>query len=563
MAIEHAHRPLWGVQFHPESICTQYGHKLFENFYALAQERKPATKGVLKRPSLPPRRVQKRTRDQTQARLHVSEHEGEANSELLFERLFGQERHAFWLDSAEQPTKLGQRSYLGASLGNHRLVLEYDVDAGVVTAHDTSGTHETHETIFQALDREIAAHALPSPAQPPRGLAGGFVGYLGYECKADCGSANVHSSDVPDAVQLFANRMVAIDHETQRSYCIAVSLDDQDAEEAQAWLAEAGAEVERALNTSSPPLEAPAETSAQTGPVVFRVGRGREQYLADILRCQSCLTAGESYEVCLTDQIHTDAAPDPWYLYRGLRRSNPAPFAAFLKLGDVHVVSSSPERFLSVDRERKVMARPIKGTAPRSQDPVQDEATRKGLADDEKTFAEHLMIVDLLRNDLGRACEIDSVRVPELMVIEQYATVHQMISNVEGVLEGGRSAIECVQACFPGGSMTGAPKLRTMEIIDDVEREARGVYSGAIGWFGLDGTCDLSIVIRTILMRPGATTIGAGGAIVMQSDPQEEFAEILLKARAPMRAIAKALTGSDDDGAWTVELEPRLVGSAS
>jgi para-aminobenzoate synthetase len=563
MAIEHAHRPLWGVQFHPESICTQYGHKLFENFYALAQERKPATKGVLKRPSLPPRRVQKRTRDQTQARLHVSEHEGEANAELLFERLFGQERHAFWLDSAEHPTKLGQRSYLGASLGNHRLVLEYDVDAGVVTAHDASGTHESHETIFQALDREIAARALPTPAQPPRGLAGGFVGYLGYECKADCGSANVHSSDVPDAVQLFANRMVAIDHETQRSYCIAVSLDDQDAEEAQAWLAGARAEVERTLDTPSPPLEAPAETAAQTGPVVFRVGRGREQYLADILRCQSCLTAGESYEVCLTDQIHTDAAPDPWYLYRGLRRSNPAPFAAFLKLGDVHVVSSSPERFLSVDRERKVMARPIKGTAPRSQDPVQDEATRKELADDEKTFAEHLMIVDLLRNDLGRACEIDSVRVPELMVIEQYATVHQMISNVEGVLEGGRSAIECVQACFPGGSMTGAPKLRTMEIIDDVEREARGVYSGAIGWFGLDGTCDLSIVIRTILMRPGATTIGAGGAIVMQSDPEEEFAEILLKARAPMRAIAKALTGSDDDGAWTVELEPRLVGSAS
>jgi para-aminobenzoate synthetase len=242
-----------------------------------------------------------------------------------------------------------------------------------------------------------------------------------------------------------------------------------------------------------------------------------------------------------------------------LRRRNPAPFSAFLKLGELAIVSSSPERFIGIDRERRVQARPIKGTAPRSPDPLRDEQLRASLLNDEKTFAEHLMIVDLLRNDLGRVCEVDSVRVPQFMVVEPYTTVHQLISTITGVLERERTPVECVRACFPGGSMTGAPKLRTMGIIDDIEREARGVYSGAIGYFGVDGSVDLNIVIRTIVMRPGATTIGAGGAIVMQSDPQEEFEEILLKARAPMSAIAQAVSGSDSPAAWTVELEPETM----
>ncbi len=296
-------------------------------------------------------------------------------------------------------------------------------------------------------------------------------------------------------------------------------------------------------------------------PVSFRCGRGREQYLADILRCQAELAAGESYEVCLTDQISTAASPPPFELYRTLRRSNPAPFAAFLRLGgELAVLSSSPERFLSVDRDRVVQARPIKGTSPRAEDPVRDEALRAELQHDEKTFAEHLMIVDLLRNDLGRVCTLDSVGVPELMIVESYRTVHQMISTVTGALEPARTPVECVRACFPGGSMTGAPKLRTMGIIDDIEQVARGVYSGAIGYFGLDGVVDLSIVIRTVVMRagggPNSTTIGAGGAIVMQSDPAEEFDEILLKARAPMAAVARVACGREGPDSFTVELEP-------
>jgi para-aminobenzoate synthetase len=392
--------------------------------------------------------------------------------------------------------------------------------------------------------------------EPPpvgRGLVGGYVGYLGYELKADTGSPNEHSSDMPDAALMLANRVVAVDHVSGQTHIFALARpDDVDAE---LWLEAAAALVAEAI-AEPPEPRPPAPPPEPGGHVSFAVGRGRERYLADIVRAQAELAAGESYEVCLTDQISTDASPDPFDLYRQLRRSNPAPFASFLRFGERAVVSSSPERFLSVDRERTVQARPIKGTISRCEDPAEDAARQAELAEDEKTRAEHLMIVDLLRNDLGRVCEVDSVRVPDLMVVEPYATVHQVVSTIVGKLEAGRTVAECVRNCFPGGSMTGAPKERTMEIIDDLEAEARGVYSGAIGYFGVDGTTDLSIVIRTIVMRPGRTTIGAGGAIVMQSDPVEEFDEILLKARAPMAAIAKTVTGEEDSGAWSVELEP-------
>jgi para-aminobenzoate synthetase len=564
MGIEHSHRPMWGVQFHPESIATEHGYELFENFYKLAHAHRSPRRQRLNSPSAPPRRPRKRAAPDSHVTLKTRTLEGEPSTELLFERLFGAAEYAFWLDSADAPTKLGQCSYLGTTMGPNRVVLEYDVDKSAVRTHNGDGTFIENGSIFQVLDRELESRAIEPPDDLACGLVGGFVGYLGYECKADCGASSAHRSDLPDAVQMFANRVIAVDHVNHRTHVMALACGEEP--QAERWIEQAELVVREAL--AAPPTEMEPSSTPHDPPetqVTFRVGRGREQYLADIARCQSALTAGDSYEVCLTDQIHTTASPDPWALYRGLRRSNPAPFAAYLKLGEVAIVSSSPERFLSVDRDRRVQARPIKGTAPRSPDPIADEATRTELLEDEKTFAEHLMIVDLLRNDLGRVCEVDTVRVPELMVVEGYATVHQMISNVVGVLEPGRTPIDCVRACFPGGSMTGAPKLRTMEIIDDIEREARGVYSGAIGYLGADGVVDLSIVIRTIVMRPGATSIGAGGAIVMQSDPQEEFDEILLKARAPMAAIARAVTGSDSPAGWTVELEPHaaMAGSAS
>jgi para-aminobenzoate synthetase len=597
MGVEHDSRPIWGVQFHPESIATEFGDRIAKNFFGLAAQhaagqsvptsarrsqgpggRRAENSGQsgvfgsstgVARGSDSGRPIEGAERGWTVLSRTL---EGAPPTEHLYERLFADADTSFWLDSADAPTWLAQCSYMGTSAGPGERHLSYDVDAATTTIRTPDGEEERHGSIFDLLDGEMRDLRAEAPLGVDRGLMGGYVGYLGYELKADCGATNVHSSDLPDAALMLANRVVAVDHARDRTHLFALARADVDGPksadmehfsahqheraEQTGWL-EAATRI-AAVAICDPPTPRPLDPPTEPGGhVTFRVGRGRAQYLADIERSQAELAAGESYEVCLTDQISTDASPDPFALYRRLRRSNPGPFASFLRFGDTAIVSSSPERFLSVGRDGAVQARPIKGTISRADDPAEDEARKAELAADEKTRAEHLMIVDLLRNDLGRVSEVDSVRVPDLMVVEPYATVHQVVSTVTGQLEASRSPVECVRNCFPGGSMTGAPKERTMEIIDELEDEARGVYSGAIGYFGVDGAVDLSIVIRTIVIRPGRTTIGAGGAIVMQSDPVEEFDEILLKARAPMAAIARTVTGRADEGAWDVELEPQ------
>ncbi len=566
MGVEHTKRPIWGVQFHPESISTEYGLKIAENFFELAaghrrEGERPAGRATISPRASRPAPVRERRAERGELELRMREIEGQAPTEHVYERLFADAPTSFWLDSADAPTWLAQCSYMGTTAGVDSCVAYYDVDSGEIDLERGGVRTTEHKSIFDYLDRELKRIAVEPPEGIERGLVGGYVGYLGYELKADCGSPNVHSSDMPDAAMMLANRVVAVDHVKDRTYVFALCRGEDP--EAELWLDAAEQLIEDAI--ASPPAERPlAPPSEPGGHVVFRSGRGQTRYLSDIAKSQEELLAGESYEVCLTDQFTTDASPEPFDLYRQLRRSNPSPFAAFLRFGDHAVVSSSPERFISVDRERRVMARPIKGTISRVEDPAEDEARREFLAGDEKTYAEHLMIVDLLRNDLGVVCDVNTVEVPDLMTIEPYATVHQMVSTIVGRLAADRSPVECVRSCFPGGSMTGAPKERTMEIIDDLEERARGVYSGSIGYFGADGHTDLNIVIRTIVMRPGRTTIGAGGAIVMQSDPQEEFDEILLKARAPMAAIARTVTGGEGRDAWSVELEPvaRHAGAA-
>ena len=287
-------------------------------------------------------------------------------------------------------------------------------------------------------------------------------------------------------------------------------------------------------------------TAPVPGALSFAAREGRAAYLANIAACLHEIFEGETYEVCLTTELRSDGSLDPLRAYRALRARNPAPFAALLRLGEQSVLSSSPERFLRVDRDGVVESRPMKGTAARVAEPFEDACRAAELRRDKKTRAENLMIADLVRNDLGRVSALGTVEVPGLMVVEPYATVHQMVTVVRGHLREGSDAIDCVRAAFPPGSMTGAPKLRTLEIIDRIEGRPRGVYSGALGFFAVNGTADLNVVIRTLVASPNGLTIGAGGAIVAASDPEAELEEMLLKARPLLETVGGELEAGRD-----------------
>ena len=456
---------------------TEFGERLLENFCRLARSRRagarrpPAARPPLAR-ALPPPPASKPRR----LELVVRSVRRPPDPETAFVRLFGAEPNAFWLDSARHGAGLARFSYMGAGGGPLSALLSHDVAAAELTLA-RRGQREVHRSgLFDWLDRSLARFSVED-RDLPFDFTGGFVGYLGYELKAECGSALVHHSPHPDAMLLFADRLIAYDQAADEAHVICLT-EARDRGEAAAWADQTAARL-RVLRAVEPPVAADSG-----GHTTFSLRRPADDYLRDIERCQEYLAAGESYEICLTNELGGPPCADALGLHRVLRRVNPAPFAAFLRLGGIEVSSSSPERFLALDRSGGLEAKPIKGTVARGATEREDREAAARLRSGSKDRAENLMIVDVLRNDLGRVAEIGSVRVPRLMGVESYATVHQLVSTVRARLRSDATIVDCLRASFPGGSMTGAPKARTMEIIDRLETRPRGIYSGAIGYLG-------------------------------------------------------------------------------
>lgn len=443
----------------------------------------------------------------------------------------------FWLDSSLVVDGLSRFSFLGDGRGPRAEHVTYRVSTGTVTVDGPAGASATKAPFFDWLAGQLRARRVEPLPGLPFEFALGYVGYLGYELKAQTGGAAAHRARTPDAALMFADRMLAIDHRDGVGWLLALEDDG--------WLDATAARL-RALTPVPSTSDSPPLTGMDDGTLTLRHDRSAYARLTE--ECLERIRAGESYEICLTNEATAPGPIDPAATYAALRAISPVPYGAVLDLPGVAVLSASPERFLSIGTDGVIESRPIKGTRPRGATPAEDARLKADLLSRDKDRAENVMIVDLLRNDLNRVCRVGSVHVPRLFQVETYAPVHQLVSTVRGTLRPELTAVDGVRACFPGGSMTGAPKIRTMEIIDELEGGPRGVYSGALGWFSLTGAADLGIVIRTIVATADTVSVGVGGAVTALSDVDEEWTETVVKSRAMTTALRSTRAGPASAG---------------
>jgi len=452
--------------------------------------------------------------------------------------LFRDRRFSFFLDSGMDPHKLGRYSFIGS---DPFLVISSHGSEITLTGHAEKSRLDGNP--FDALNHFLEVYRLDSCPSPVP-FVGGAVGYFSYDlCHfiERLPSTAVDDLKLPECYLGFYDLVLAFDNLENKAYAISTGFPElRETERIERATRRLNEVKDKLANVSSSGTGAAfTPVSSPTEQMSLKGGFTHKGYVDAVEKARQYIIAGDIFEVNLSQRFEAELSITPYELYRRLRQINPAPFACYLGFDKVSVVSASPERFLRIQGDR-VETRPIKGTRPRGKTPEEDEALANELLSSAKDRAENIMIVDLERNDLGRVCRFGTVKVPELAILEVFPTVFHLTSTVVGRLGEGKNGIDLLKATFPGGSITGAPKVRAMEIIDELEPTKRSVYTGSIGYLSYNGDLDLNIAIRTFLVKERKAYFQVGGAVVYDSDPEAEYQETLDKARALIDALNMA-----------------------
>ncbi len=441
--------------------------------------------------------------------------------------------HSFLLESVEGGERLARYSFIGAE--------PYRILRSGPYSHPWDGADPLRDVEAEMSRFRLAVPEGRGPSDLPR-FTGGAVGFLAYETvrhfepRVPIGQNDPQG--LPEALFMFVDAILVFDHLKHKIKVVAHCRLDGDIE---ASYRQACWRIDELVQRLARPLSAlphPMEPGAAADePVHSNVTR--EQYMANVERARRYIVAGDIFQVVPSQRLYRRAATHPFSVYRALRAVNPSPYMYYLAMGDAHIVGASPEMLVRVE-DGVVETHPIAGTRRRGPSAEADAALEEELRGDEKERAEHVMLVDLGRNDIGRVSEPGTVRVSQFMEVERYSHVMHLVSHVEGRLRAGLSSYDALRACFPAGTVSGAPKIRAMEIIAELEPDRRGPYAGAVGYFDYSGNMDTAITIRTVVMKDGVAHIQAGGGVVYDSVPEQEFEESLNKARALMVAIEEA-----------------------
>ncbi len=450
------------------------------------------------------------------------------------------EAQAFLLESVERGERIGRYTFLGA-----KPYMWVETRGQEIALHRGKRVERQQGSVLPVLKELLREHRPATFAGLPPFTAGA-VGYFAYDAVRQFERIGEHAKDdlsLPDCVLMFFDRLLVFDHLLHQIHIIA-SADVRDENPRRAY-DRAVADIERLEKK----LESGVRNSAwrraasrSKGKLKAHAATSHERFLKSVERCREYIAAGDIFQVVLSQRLDFTPQAKPFDIYRALRTVNPSPYMYFLRMGDVHVLGSSPEMLVRVS-ERKLEYRPIAGTHPRGRDEGEDEKLEKAMLADEKERAEHVMLVDLGRNDLGRVSEYGSVKLRDLMYVERYSHVMHIVSALEGKLREGLDALDAFAACFPAGTLSGAPKVRAMQIIEELEPVRRGIYGGSVLYADFAGNLDSCIAIRTLLMKGKHAYLQAGAGIVADSDPEREFQECMNKAQAVLRAAEKARSG--------------------